>query len=48
MKVKNVSNEILEIANSDPFLFSYIRDMQSEIYKVSLPDLFVGTPFKKL
>jgi hypothetical protein len=48
MKVKNVSNQIIEIANGDPFLLSYIRDMQSEIYKVSIPDYFVGTPYKKL
>jgi hypothetical protein len=32
MKSKTVSKEILQTATQDQFLFSYISDMQSEIY----------------
>lgn len=48
MKVKTISSEIIGIVENDDFLYSYIRDMQSEIYQIPIPDYFVGTNFKKL
>jgi hypothetical protein len=47
MKSKSFSKEVLFRASADQFLFSYMRDMQSEIYQVQMPDFFVGMSFRK-
>lgn len=47
MKQKNVTPQLLQKAESDHFIRSYIRDMQSEIYKLAVPDFFVGMSFRK-
>lgn len=49
MKSKAVKDkdEVSKQALADDFLFSYMRDMQSEIYQIEIPDFFVGMTYRK-